>query len=138
MELFIEFLSQQWILACALAVCLVLLMQHESRKGGQLLSTQQVVNKVNQHQAVIVDLRDSAEFDKGHVVDAVNIPSAKLATRVGELDSYRDRPLILVCKMGQHTGAAGKVLSENGFEDVSRLKGGMLEWEASQLPVVRK
>jgi rhodanese-related sulfurtransferase len=137
MALLIEFLSQQWILALALVVCLVLLMQHESRKGGQLLSSQQLINKVNQEQAVVLDLRDTADFDRGHVVDAVNIPAAKLADRLQELESYRDRPIILVCKMGQHSGAAGKTLGQNGFSDVARLRGGMTEWESSQLPLVR-
>lgn len=138
MALFIEFLSQQWILATALLVCLILLMQYESRKGGPLLSPQQLINKVNQQQAVVIDLRDAAEFDAGHVVDAINIPSAKLAARIVELEQYREKPVVLVCKMGQHSGGAGKILGANGFGDVSRLKGGMSEWQASQLPVVRK
>ncbi len=138
MTLFIEFLSQQWILASALLVCLTLLMQYESRKGGPQLSPQELINKVNHQQAVVIDLREKAEFDAGHVVDAINIPSAKLAARMSELDSHRDKPVVLVCKMGQHSGAAGKTLSANGFDDVYRLKGGMTEWQASQLPVVRK
>lgn len=138
MALFIEFLSQQWILATALLACLTLLMQYESRKGGPLLSPQQLINKVNQQQAVVIDLREVAEFDAGHIVDAINIPNAKLAARIVELEQYREKPVVLVCKMGQHSGAAGKILSASDFGDVSRLKGGMAEWQASQLPVVRK
>lgn len=136
MAQFLDFLVQQWILASALLVCVILLFRHESRKGGETLTPQQVVFKVNKEEAVVVDLRDSSEFQKGHIVDAINIPQAKLATSMHELDAYKDRPLILVCKIGQHSGMAGKQLAQNGFENLSRLTGGMAEWQNSQLPVV--
>ena len=138
MALFIEFLAQQWFLFVPLIVCLTLLMQHESRKGGPTLTSQQLINKVNQEQAVVVDLRDSADFGKGHIVDALNIPHAKLADKLAELESYRDRPIVLTCKMGQHSGAAGKLLRTKGFENIFRLSGGITEWQASQLPLVTK
>lgn len=136
MALFLEFVTQQWMLVGALLVCIILLVKHESRRGGPTLTPQQVINKVNAEQAVIVDLRDAKEFKAGHIVDAINIPHAKLADKVSELESYRNKPLILVCKMGQHSGAAGKTLRAKGFEDVSRLNGGMMEWNSSQLPLV--
>jgi len=45
---------------------------------------------------------------------------------------------VLVCKMGQSAGAAGRKLRTDGFLDVRRLSGGMTEWNASNLPVVKK
>jgi len=45
---------------------------------------------------------------------------------------------VLVCKMGQSAGAAGRKLRADGFSDVRRLSGGMAEWNASNLPVVKK
>ena len=135
MALFIEFLGQQWMLVSLLLVCFILLMKYESQKGGATLSPQQMINKINQDKAVIIDLRDKSEFGAGHIVDAINIPSATLPGRIGELEPYRDRPLVMVCKMGQHSGAAGKQLAAQGFE-VFRLSGGMMEWKSMQLPEV--
>ena len=132
----LQFLTEQWMLAAALLVCLGLLFKYESLKGGPTVSSQQLVNQVNQQQAVVVDLRDSSEFNQGHIVDSINIPHAKLAERVTELERYRDRPIILVCKMGQHSGAAGKILNAAGFTQVSRLGGGIADWQNSQLPLV--
>ncbi|MCF7982121.1 MAG: rhodanese-like domain-containing protein, partial [Pseudomonadales bacterium] len=60
-----------------------------------------------------------------------------LSTRLAELEKYKDRPIILVCKMGQHSGAAAKVLAKAGFEQVIRMSGGMAEWGSSNLPVVK-
>jgi rhodanese-related sulfurtransferase len=138
MGLFLEFIAEQWIVASALAVCIALLIRHESAKGGPTLSPQQLINQVNQQQAVVVDLRDASEFGQGHIVDAVNIPHAKLAGRVSELASYKDRPIVLVCKMGQHSGAAGKLLGAQGFQQISRLSGGIMEWKNLQLPLITK
>lgn len=138
MALFIDFLVEQWMYAAGLVVCIGLLIRHESRKGGPTLNPQQLVNHINQQQAVVVDLREAGEFKQGHIVNAINIPHAKLASRIGELDAYKSKPLVLVCKMGQHSGAAGKQLVEAGFEQVSRLSGGMAEWQNSQLPLVTK
>ena len=44
---------------------------------------------------------------------------------------------MLACKMGQHAGAAGTVLRKAGFENVSRLKGGVTEWRNQNMPVVK-
>lgn len=136
MALFIDFLSQQWMLASGIVVCLVLLMKYESAKAGATLSPQELVSKVNQEQAVIVDLRDKTEFGEGHIVDALHIPGAKLAERIAELQKFRERPIVLVCKMGQHASTAGKLLAAEGFT-VYRLSGGMMEWKSMQLPVVK-
>jgi len=136
MALFIEFLGQQWMLTSGIIVCFIVLMKYESKKGGESLSPQQMINMVNQQRAVVVDLRDKSEFSVGHIVDAINIPSASVASRMSELEQYRDRPIVIVCKMGQHSGAAGKLLTAGGFEQIYRLDGGMMEWKNMQLPVV--
>lgn len=137
MALFLEFLTQQWILVAALAVAVGLLFNHESRKSGQSLSPQQAISLVNGEQGVFLDLRDSGDFGRGHIVDALNIPATKLDTRVTELENFRDTPLILVCKMGQHSGAVGKKLNAQGFSRVYRMSGGMTEWTNLQLPLVK-
>lgn len=136
MALFLDFLVEQWMLAAAMVVCITLLVRHESLKGGPTLTSQQLVNQINQQDAVVVDLRDTSEFNQGHIVNALNIPHAKLAARMAELEAYKERPLVLVCKLGQHSGAAGKLLSAEGYSQVSRLSGGMAEWQSSQLPLV--
>ena len=136
MALFFEFLAQQWMLAAALLVTITLLILHETRKSGPSLSPQQAINLVNREQGVFLDLRDAQDYKQGHIVDAVHIPSAKLAGRIAELDKYRDRPIVLVCKMGQQAGAAGKQLRAAGYDKVYKMTGGMMEWSNLQLPKV--
>jgi rhodanese-related sulfurtransferase len=77
------------------------------------------------------------EFDAGHVVDSINIPSTKLKQRITELKKYKQKPIIVVCKLGQHSGEAAKVIQEAGHEDVFKLSGGITEWRAQSLPLVQ-
>lgn len=135
--MFLEFLLQQWHLVAGLAVALLLLVLNESRRGGQTVTSQQLTSLVNSQQAAVIDLRDPAEFRKGHIVDAINIPYAKIDERIGELEKLRERPLILVCKMGQFSSATGKKLLAKGFKQVYRLSGGIGDWQAMQLPLVK-
>jgi rhodanese-related sulfurtransferase len=136
MALFLEFLAQQWILVAALLALIVMLVLHEARKSGPSLSPQQAINIINTEDGIFLDLRDAAEFKKGHIVDAVNIPFTKLSERMAELAKYKDKPIVLVCKMGQQSSAAGKQLKASQYGQVYKMTGGMMEWGNLQLPTV--
>ena len=137
MEQLFEFIGNHPLLVGAFVVLLILFIRNEMNRGGRNLSAQEVVNLVNTEKAVVVDIRDRKEFEAGHIVDAVNIPYASLESRIDELTSYKERPIVLACKMGQHSGAAGTLLKKNGFDNVSRLTGGIMEWRNQSMPVVK-
>jgi rhodanese-related sulfurtransferase len=86
---------------------------------------------------VVLDIRDRKEYQAGHIVQSINIPNSALEGRLDELKKYRERPIVVACKMGQNAGAAGTLLRKQGFENVSRLSGGMAEWRNQSLPVVK-
>lgn len=136
MELFLAFISEQWMLVSVLAVLAYAYAWTEKQKGGVTVSHHQLTRLVNDGNAVIVDLRDAAEFKAGHIVDALNIPHAKLNDRTSELTSHQAKTIVLVDKMGHHAGGAGRALKAKGFE-VNRLEGGMTDWQANNLPVVK-
>lgn len=132
----IAFVSEQWLLIGILLVLGFTLFYVESKRAGDSIDYHQVTRLLNNDNGVLVDLRDSKEFSAGHIVDALNIPFAKLAARSSELEKHRKKTIILVDKMGQHSGAAAKQLREKGFE-TARMKGGMTEWSSQNLPVVK-
>jgi rhodanese-related sulfurtransferase len=138
MALFLEFISQQWTLVAALAVVLSMLFFHESRKSGPSLSPQQAISMVNAQSGLFLDLRDGSDYKAGHIVEAMHIPAAKLQSRLAELEKHKNKPIVLVCKMGQQAGAAGKTLKASGFEHVYKMTGGMMEWSNLQLPTISK
>lgn len=137
MERVFEFLTSHPYLVGVFVVLLGLFIRNETQRGGTSVSAQQLVELVNREDAVIVDVRDKKEFDAGHIVDSINIPHSSLESHVDELKKFVDRPLVVACKMGQHSGAAGTMLRKNGFTNVSRLTGGIAEWRNQNLPVVK-
>ena len=113
-----------------------MLIMNESRKSGPAVTPQQAITMVNAEDGVFLDLRDAAEFKKGHIVGAMNIPATKLPGRMGELEKLKGKPIVLVCKMGQQSGAASKQLKAENYEQVYKMTGGMMEWGNLQLPTV--
>jgi rhodanese-related sulfurtransferase len=137
MERVLEFVVNQYLLVGAFLLLLALFIRNETKRGGNAVSAQQLVDMVNRHNAVVLDIRDKKDFQSGHIVDAVNIPYSALDSRLDELKKYRDRPIVVTCRMGTNAGAAGTLLRKRGFEKVSRLSGGIVEWRNQNLPVVK-
>jgi len=136
-EQIFEFIASHFILVGVFVALLVAFTINEGKQGGAAITPTNLVNLVNREGAVIVDIRDMKEFSAGHIAGAVSMPFSSLDSRVGELESYKEKPVVLVCKMGQHAGAFGRKLKAQGFENVRRLSGGMAEWSANSLPVIK-
>lgn len=135
---FIDFVTQNWILVALWLIFLVWLVMSESARGGKTVSPQQATTMINTQDAVVVDVRKPEEFAKGHVPHSINIPAAKIKDRMSELNKHKDKPIIVVCNSGQTSGASGAELRKGGFEPVYRMKGGVMEWQNSRMPLVRK
>lgn len=132
----IEFASNHYILVGLLIILLVLLLVTELRRGGRALSCGELTSLVNGGQGVVLDVRAHKEFSGGHIIDALNIPYDKLASRMAELEKFRSKTVIVVDAMGQHAGTICRDLQKAGFS-VARLAGGMSTWRGDNLPVVR-
>jgi len=133
----LEFVLQQWMLVGALLTLIALLIGLETRGGAKSVSPRQLSDLVNRQQGVILDVRDKNDFRTGHIVDALNIPHTQIKDRIGELNAHKDKPVIVVCKLGQHAGLVARSLKLAGFAQVYKLGGGITEWQSEQLPLVK-
>lgn len=136
LDLFFAFVSEQFLLVLALMATFVMLFIHESRKAGPSLTPQEAITLVNREGGIFLDIRDAAEFKRGHIADAKHITLTQLNSRLGELDKYREQPVVVVCKLGQSAAGATKLLRAQGFDQARKMTGGMMEWNALKLPVV--
>ena len=86
---------------------------------------------------VLLDVREQEEFtgELGHVAGAILIPLKELSERVKELEAFKDRDLIAICRVGVRSTTAAAMLTGLGFDHVCNLKGGMLDWNDAHLPV---
>ena len=138
MAQFFEFIGNHLYLSFMWVVTLGVIIMYHQRTASSSVGPQQAVMLINRKEAIVVDVREKKEFESGHIVDSINIPMTKLKQRITEVWKYKDKPVVVVCKLGQHSGQAAKILQEAGHADVVRLAGGLTEWKAQSLPLVQK
>jgi sulfur dioxygenase len=88
---------------------------------------------------LLIDVRQEDEYrgELGHIVGARLIPLNELPERAGELGDAQHREIVTICRVGVRSSTAAAILTGLGFEHVLNLKGGMLAWQDSRLPVER-
>lgn len=88
---------------------------------------------------LLLDVREPEEFtgELGHIPGSLLIPLKELSARVGEIEAYKDKDVVAICRAGVRSTTAAAILTGLGFERVSNLKGGMLDWNDQNLPVER-
>ena len=106
------------------------------RAGGSAsVSTLQATLLMNQQNALVLDVREAAEYEKGHVLAARNIPLGELEARSAELEKHKAKPVIVACDDGNRSGRAATALRKRGFEQVFTLSGGIGAWRQAGLPL---
>lgn len=85
----------------------------------------------------IIDVRTPDEYRAGHVPGAVNIPLQEFPQRLGELNAYRDKEVVLYCESGMRASHGARWLESKGFEDLRFLDGHMNAWREAGLPTER-
>lgn len=105
--------------------------------GGPWVTTLEATQLINREDALVLDVRDPAEFAGGHMLGAKNIPVADIEKRAGEIEKQKSRPVIVLCNEGGRASKAAALLRARGFEKVVNLSGGFPAWQQAGLPVVK-
>jgi rhodanese-related sulfurtransferase len=140
MTQFFEFTANHPFLVGSAVALIAIIVMYEFRRatrGFQDLEPADATRRVNHDDGVMVDVRTAADFEKGHILNAVNVPEAEIGDRVGELQKRAGKPLIIYCGNGIGSGRAAARLVGAGIKPVYNLKGGLSAWESAGLPVVR-
>jgi rhodanese-related sulfurtransferase len=90
---------------------------------------------INSSNAVLVDVRETKEFEGGRLPKAVHIPLSQLDSRGSELARFVGKPVVACCMTGNRSRMAGKALERVGFKDIYHLHGGYRAWKDAGLPV---
>lgn len=84
------------------------------------------------HNPVVIDVRTPQEFRAGHIRGAISVP---LGQEHQVIQKWAvDTDVVLICKTGHRSQAAGATLLEAGFQRVSHLKGGLDGWRRAGKP----
>lgn len=87
------------------------------------------ISEVTQYQeqgALVIDVRETNEYDAGHIPGAMNKPLSEISARNLEgLDPNQE--YVVVCQSGNRSQQASDLLAEEGYE-VINVKQGMSSW----------
>jgi rhodanese-related sulfurtransferase/TusA-related sulfurtransferase len=76
--------------------------------------------------ALVLDVRESAEYTFGHIPGAMSMPLGELEKGFGDLD--KETEIYVVCRTGNRSDTASRKLTEAGFSKVKNVEPGMSEW----------
>jgi rhodanese-related sulfurtransferase len=139
MDQLLEFARNHPYLVAAAVLMTLVVVAYEFRARTQSfgsISPAEAVRLMNQG-AVLVDVRDKAAYDAGHIANAKNVPGAAIADGAKALEKYREKPVIAYCDTGMTAGAAARQLGRLGFRQPLNLRGGLAAWRQENLPVVK-
>lgn len=141
MEQFLAFLQKNptnlLLLAAVVVTGGMLLWPFISRaaRPGQEVGTVEAVQLINRRDAVVIDVRNAAEYKSGHVTNARHIPEAELDARMKELEKVKAKPIIVTCARGNTSAKVAAELRKRGFNEVVSLRGGIAGWQQASLPL---
>lgn len=134
-----EFIQQNFVwVAIAITSGTMLVLPMLMGGNANNLSPALATLKMNREDAVVLDVRETSEWDSGHIPGARHISLAQLAKRMSEIEKFKSRPLIVYCASGTRSGNACSTLKKAGFEQVFNLAGGITAWGEASLPITKK
>lgn len=134
MEQLSEFAVNHWILVTAFFAVAGLLLA-SVLTGASGVSVQQAVQRINREDAVVIDVRSTADFERGHIIDSISLPASDIEQAAERLKSHMNRPLLVVCASGSASNAAVRQLKSQGFTQAEVLRGGINAWQQDNLPL---
>jgi rhodanese-related sulfurtransferase len=102
--------------------------------GGPELDTLAATRLMNDG-AIVLDVREAAEFSAGHLANAKHIPVSEIDTRLSDITS--GKPVLVYCATGTRSGKAAAALKKAGRDQIFNLSGGIAAWKQAGLPVVK-
>ena len=97
-------------------------------------------------EAVVIDVREPAEFETGHIPGSINIPRGVLEFQVDahpavanvsdEALSHKERPIVVVCRTGGRAALSAVNLQRLGFSNVRSIAGGVIAWGEAGMPLL--
>ena len=131
-----KFLIDNFFLVALAFVSGAMLIWPMARRGagGASVNTLEATQLINRQDALVLDVREQAEYAQGHILNARGLPLSQMEARIGDLAKYKEKPVIVYCASGNRSNAAAAALRKGGFTQVVNLRGGFAAWQQAGLP----
>lgn len=138
MERFLEFVANHsilWSIFAALLISWALLEWKLRGRAGFELSSFDFTRKLNAGGALLIDLRPTADFDRGHIRGAKHLTPSQVDPGAKDIAKAKESPVLLYCQSGVQSVEVAEKLRKAGFAQVYSLKGGVAQWLQDQMPL---
>jgi len=103
--------------------------------GGPSVNTVEATQLINREDALVLDVREQAEYAQSHILNARGLPLSQIEARIDDIAKYKDKPVIVYCASGNRSSAAAATLKKRGFTRAVNLRGGLAAWQQAGLPL---
>lgn len=142
MEQMFEFVGNHPYLWLALATVIAMLVKAEldyrSNRSMHVIPMDAIRLINNNDDALIVDVRESGDFGKGHIKGATNLPLSTMKDKLDSLTQNKDSVVLAYCNSGATSSRACRMLMQAGYTNVHNIAGGINAWLEAKLPVTKK
>ena len=97
--------------------------QEQAKAEVKTIKGDELVEAMKDANTVVIDARDAKDFAKGHIDGAINVFVDEAKDKLGELEQYKDKKVIVYCNSGNKSGKLAQFLVDNGFTDVYNADG---------------
>lgn len=105
-----------------------ILVYYNWSKSPHEINTNSAVSLVNDENHIFLDVRSFAEYNDGHIKDAYHLPLQNLKDRLDEIETIKNKDVIVYCRSGSRSRKATNFLLKNNF-NAKNLVGGILKWK---------
>lgn len=99
----------------------------------QEVDVQTVHDLQGRDDVVVLDVREQYEYDEKHIPNVTLIPMSEIQNRIDEVP--KDKEVFVTCRSGNRSEQVTQFLSQNGYDNVHNMQGGIIAWEEAGFPV---
>lgn len=92
------------------------------------MSPKQADKLIQDSTVSILDVRTKEEYNAGHIKGAILIPVQELQSRISEIDSLKNKKVLVYCRSGNRSKKALDILTQSGFSQLYHLEKGIKIW----------
>lgn len=131
-------MNRKWVVL-VLFVIGATIFTSQGLKGGPEVTVQEAVALLNTTpRPVLIDVRERAVYEQGHIAGAISVPSAEFKERLEQLKLSKVDPIVVYGTDDVRVREATKQLYQSGHQGALTLMGGFDAWRAAGQPVTKK
>jgi rhodanese-related sulfurtransferase len=109
----------------------------EAKKNITEISPDEAAKKLQNHEAVIVDVRDNDEWGEEHIPHAIHLSRGTIELQIEKKVPDPNAVVICHCGGGGRSALAAASLQKMGYKNVRSMAGGLKAWKAAGLPTTK-